>query len=485
MPEARLIDRFGFKFKIPSMRLLNRLLMLCIMTTLAACEFDFGENSTDDSPVNFAQHIAPIIHQNCTPCHRTGAAGPFPLITYQQVRKKAKTICKVTKSRYMPPWPADPEYMSFIGEKRLLDKEIALLARWVEEGCAPGDTSGMLLPEFPEGSMLGRPDWVIHFREPVPLPGDNTDRFMMVKVPFELPFDTFLRAVEYVPGNRKLVHHTNGHIVHYSRELKKQPMKGPYYAHRDSFPDMDAAFRYMNLLNDDGSYPPLTLSAFNYLPGMNPLNYPDGVGGFKIARSGAFLLNDQHYGPSVRDTSDYSTLNLFFMDKPPVRPLMETQLGSLGISEIVPRFNIPAGTIRTFHTRAMIRSDISMISVNPHMHLLGTTFKAFAIPPSGDTIPLISIPKWDFRWQYTYVFRKPKHIPAGSVVWAFGTFDNRASNPRNPFSPPRDINESNSSMKTTDEMFQLIFQYLPYQNGDEHINLEHSPLIRSAEEVKN
>ena len=374
MPEARLIDRFGFKFKIPSMRLLNRLLMLCIMTTLAACEFDFGENSTDDSPVNFAQHIAPIIHQNCTPCHRTGAAGPFPLITYQQVRKKAKTICKVTKSRYMPPWPADPEYMSFIGEKRLLDKEIALLARWVEEGCAPGDTSGMLLPEFPEGSMLGRPDWVIHFREPVPLPGDNTDRFMMVKVPFELPFDTFLRAVEYVPGNRKLVHHTNGHIVHYSRELKKQPMKGPYYAHRDSFPDMDAAFRYMNLLNDDGSYPPLTLSAFNYLPGMNPLNYPDGVGGFKIARSGAFLLNDQHYGPSVRDTSDYSTLNLFFMDKPPVRPLMETQLGSLGISEIVPRFNIPAGTIRTFHTRAMIRSDISMISVNPHMHLLGTTF---------------------------------------------------------------------------------------------------------------
>jgi hypothetical protein len=133
----------------------------------------------------------------------------------------------------------------------------------------------------------------------------------------------------------------------------------------------------------------------------------------------------------------------------------------------------------------MIRSDISIISVNPHMHLLGTTFKAFAVPPTGDTIPLVYIPRWDFRWQYTYVFRKPQHIPAGSVVWAFGTFDNRASNPRNPFSPPHDFNESNSSMKTTDEMFQLIFQYLPYQDGDEHIDLEYSPLSRSADEVKN
>jgi hypothetical protein len=467
------------------MRLLNWLLVLSMMLAFAACDLEFGEKSPEDSQVNFATHIAPIIHRNCTPCHRPGAAGPFPLITYQQVRKKAKTICKVTKSRYMPPWPADPEYVSFIGEKRLSNEEIQLLARWVSQGCAPGDTSDLRLPEFPEGSMLGRPDWVIHFREPVPLPGDNTDRFMMVKVPFELPFDTFLRAVEYVPGNRKLVHHTNGHIVHYTRAHKKQPMTGPFYAHRDSFQNMDAAFRYINLLNDDGSYPPLTLSAFNYLPGMNPLSFPDGIGGFKIGRSGAFLLNDQHYGPSLRDTSDYSTLNLFFMEKPPVRPLMETQLGSLGISEIVPRFNIPAGTVRTFHTRAMIRSDISIISVNPHMHLLGTTFKAFAVPPTGDTIPLVYIPRWDFRWQYTYVFRKPQHIPAGSVVWAFGTFDNRASNPRNPFSPPHDFNESNSSMKTTDEMFQLIFQYLPYQDGDEHIDLEYSPLSRSADEVKN
>jgi hypothetical protein len=53
-----------------------------------------------------------------------------------------------------------------------------------------------------------------------------------------------------------------------------------------------------------------------------------------------------------------------------------------------------------------------------------------------------------------------------------GLFDNTANNPNNPFSPPREIAEKNGSMKTTDEMFQLIVTYLPWQKGDEQISQE-------------
>ncbi|MBK8343810.1 MAG: hypothetical protein IPL12_11155 [Bacteroidetes bacterium] len=60
--------------------------------------------------VTFSEHIAPIIYENCTPCHRDNAAGPFNLTNYDEVKSKAKTIVKVTQSRFMPPWPADPEY---------------------------------------------------------------------------------------------------------------------------------------------------------------------------------------------------------------------------------------------------------------------------------------------------------------------------------------------------------------------------------------
>jgi hypothetical protein len=63
-------------------------------------------------------------------------------------------------------------------------------------------------------------------------------------------------------------------------------------------------------------------------------------------------------------------------------------------------------------------------------------------------------------------------IPSGSTVVAEGVFDNTASNPNNPFSPPREITGLGGSMRTTDEMFQFIMTFLPYEPGDEHISLE-------------
>jgi hypothetical protein len=62
-------------------------------------------------------------------------------------------------------------------------------------------------------------------------------------------------------------------------------------------------------------------------------------------------------------------------------------------------------------------------------------------------------------------------IPKGSKISVIGVYDNTADNPNNPFSPPREIIGTNGSMRVTDEMFQLIMKYLPYQPGDENISL--------------
>src|SRR6266568_4644895 len=82
----------------------------------------------------FNKDIAPIIFRNCAPCHRPGEAGPFPLLTYQDVKKKAKTIAAVTQARYMPPWPADPTYSHFLRERVLNEEQIALIKNWVANG---------------------------------------------------------------------------------------------------------------------------------------------------------------------------------------------------------------------------------------------------------------------------------------------------------------------------------------------------------------
>jgi hypothetical protein len=64
-------------------------------------------------------------------------------------------------------------------------------------------------------------------------------------------------------------------------------------------------------------------------------------------------------------------------------------------------------------------------------------------------------------------------IPKGSVIHAEGLYDNTLDNPNNPYDPPKIVVEPvNRDMKTTDEMFQLIVTYLPYQEGDESISLE-------------
>ena len=150
---------------------------------------------------------------------------------------------------------------------------------------------------------------------------------------------------------------------------------------------------------------------------------------------------------------------------------MEIQLGTLGISDIVPPLVIPPDTVMTFHTRAQIRQDISLLTVNPHMHLLGKRFKAWAIPPQGDTIPLVHIPDWDFRWQYFYTFEQMIHLPAGTRIEVEATYDNTVDNPNNPFFPPQTVAERNGSMRTTDEMLQFIITYVPYRPGDEKRSL--------------
>lgn len=66
-------------------------------------------------PVTFNKHIAPVIFQYCSPCHRPGESAPFPLLSYSDVRKHASQIVTVTERRFMPPWLPEVGYGDFAG----------------------------------------------------------------------------------------------------------------------------------------------------------------------------------------------------------------------------------------------------------------------------------------------------------------------------------------------------------------------------------
>jgi hypothetical protein len=467
MFKAKLTD---LKFLMKSVtRRTPALAGLLLMLFFLSCN-----NNKLPETITYSEHIAPIIYKNCSSCHRPGEAGPFNLLTYQDAYTRSKLIKFVTETRYMPPWPADASYSHFIDEKVLTDQEIKLIAGWVDGGCLPGDSTKLpALPQFIAGSQLGKPDLVIKLREPYQIKGNGKDGFLLMRVPYQIPKDTFISAIEVVPGNRKLVHHVNAQLLSYEFEKKKDVFAGNTVVDLDSFPDKLKAYKALDLPNDDGvSFPALTYSVTNYLPGVTPPIYPEGIGGFKLVQKGALFLKDIHYGASRADTSDQTAFNIFYAEQAPKRPTKEFQMGTFGVSTIVPPLVIPPDTVITFHSDYTVPEDISILTVNPHMHLLGKQFLAYALTQQGDTIPLIRINKWDFRWQYFYTFKKMLKIPKGATIHAEGVYDNTRNNPNNPFSPPRLVAEREGSMRTSDEMFQFIVTYLPYAPGDETISLE-------------
>ncbi len=455
------------------MSLKRYILLFFLILSLGMFFFSCGNDSELPEKITYSEHIAPIIYKNCTPCHRDGEAAPFNLYTYSDVFARNKLIKFVTQTRFMPPWPADASYTHFVGEKVLTQTEIDLIVKWIDEGCAIGDSTKIpALPNFPKGSQLSVPDLVIKFRDVLKIKGDAQNKFFLMRVPYEIPKDTFIRVIEVAPDNKKLVHHVNAQLLSYDFDKRKDVMKGDVVINIDDYPSIMDAYKQLNLANDDGTFPLMTQSVTNYLPGVSPPIYPDGIGGYKMKRKGALFLKDIHYGPSRLDTTDQTAFNVFFSKAPPKRPTLEFQMGTFGVSPIEPPLVIPPDTIMKFISRYTLPMDISVLTINPHMHLLGKSFLAYAVTLQGDTIPLIRINKWDFRWQYFYTFKNMVKIPKGATIYAEGVYDNTKNNPNNPFNPPQLVAEREGSMRTEDEMFQFIITYLPYQKGDENISLE-------------
>ncbi len=423
--------------------------------------------------VTFTEHIAPLLYKNCTGCHRDGGGAHFNLVTYSDAKRYGAASAFVMRERMMPPWPADPHYTEFVGQKVLSEREIRLMEKWVADGMKEGAIDKMpALPDYPKGSLIGTPDMRIPV-QPYYLPANSSDKFLLVKVPYELPADTYASVVEFMPGNGGVVHHVNGDMVKYQFDKKRTVFVGDNIADMVEDTTIKLAYEKLGLPNDDGTYPVLQKSVVNYLPGTYGQRYPEGIGGYNLPRKGAFLLNDLHYG-FTKDKAvwDSSYINIFFSKLPPNRPVREFQLGTIGVSPVLPDLIIQPNTVKNVHSKYTIPEDISVLTINPHMHLIGKSFKAYALKPDGDTIRLISIPKWDFNWQYFYTFKKMVKIPKGSTIVAEGVYDNTKNNMNNPFSPPRLVKDQNGSMRATDEMFQFIVTYVPYKEGDENISLE-------------
>ena len=97
---------------------------------------------------------------------------------YLEVAAFGNMINYVTAIDYMPPWHADTEYSSFLGERGLTDDKKNLINEWVTNGMPQGDPLlEAQIPDFPEGSAIGIPDAVFTMEEEYLIEGNNQDDY--------------------------------------------------------------------------------------------------------------------------------------------------------------------------------------------------------------------------------------------------------------------------------------------------------------------
>ena len=400
--------------------------------------------------VTYHADVAPIIFNHCTECHREGEIGPMPLTTFAEVYAYGEFIEYVTATDYMPPWTPDESVSHFVGERVLTSAEKQILSDWVAQGKPEGDQADNPgIPTFPEGSQIGTPDMVLSMPEAYNHGGDMTDQYQVFVLPADPDNDLSIRALEVRPGNRNVAHHAilGLDISGTAANLDAQDPDLGY----ESF----GSFGFTAESNFFGGW----------VPGALTVEYPPGIG--RTVPAGADVLLQMHYGPSPIDESDQTEINVFFSQEPIEREVQTTYMGPQHLDDF---FFLPANQVRTFHGTMDVAADVSLISIVPHCHLIGVSWDVFATSPNNqDTIPLISIPSWDFNWQGFFTFPSLTKIPAGYTLHGIASYDNTSANPFNPNDPPQNVTFGEG---TTDEMFFVFFDYVLYEEGDEQISLE-------------
>ena len=374
----------------------------------------------------FNKDIAPILYEHCSTCHRPGEVAPFSLLSYQDAAKRAALIASVTQARYMPPWKAEPGHGDFKNDRRLTDAQIAAIHDWAAAGAPEGDPADRhAQPVFTDGWQIGTPERVFTVPAKYSVKADGPDQFRCFVIPMGLDHDVYVKAFEFRPDNRKVVHHA---LV---------------------FTDPTGASR--RLARDGNSYPCFGGPGFGpagllggWAPGGSPNVLPEGFS--LTVKKGTDLVLQIHYHPSGKEESDQSSLGMSFGDAPTVgRGLILMNSRAINIQ--------PGDSHYVVKTSLTIPQDVEVLGITPHAHYLGKEMKVDAHLPDGTVKPMIWIKDWDFNWQGQYVYSQPVKLPKGTRVELEYAYDNSADNPRNPSHPPVRVHWGE---QTSDEMAVLF-----------------------------
>lgn len=388
----------------------------------------------------FTKDVAPIVFDACVSCHRAGGPGPFPLTTFDEVKRRATQIVDVTRTRYMPPWKVHDDIGPFVGQRKLTPREFATINQWAKNGTPEGDPEDLPpLPKHAEGWLLGKPDLIVKPEAAFTLPAQQTDAFRIFAIHVPVTKRTYVTGIEFHPGNARVVHHAN---IRIDRTSATRALDAA-----DPLPGYDG------LMPRSAEYPEGHF--LGWTPGqVAPLVQPELAW---TLEPGSDLVVQLHMQPSGAVEEVLPEIGFYFTDRAPRQTPTILRLGSQGI-------DIPPGesgyVIRDSY---VLPVDVQLLAIQPHAHYRAKQILGIATLPDGSDRHVMFIPDWDFRWQHVYREVTPIALPKGTRLSMQYTYDNSAANPRNPELPPARVFWG---QRSRDEMGDLWFQLLAANEAD-------------------
>ncbi len=380
--------------------LATRMARICSSLVLllgAGASFASASDKVKKPDVTYAKDVSRIVQERCQTCHHKGTAAPFSLLTFEDVKRKAKGIRDAVADNRMPPWHADPHFNKFSNDRRLSADQKQKLLAWIDGGCVLGDEKDLPAPaEYADGWVIGKPDVIFEMpkEQTVQAEGVVDYQYFVTKTNFKE--DVWVQAAEARPGNRAVVHH----IIVFFRDPKK-PRGG----------------------QGDGLGQNMIVGT---APGDMPQIFKPGVA--RKIPAGAELVWQMHYTPTGKVEKDRSQVGFIFYKgkEPPAHAAITQGIANMDLL-------IPAGDPnKKFESNWTLRQDAVIFSFMPHMHVRGKDFEYKAIYPDGKSEILLSVPKFDFNWQTMYRLETPMRLPKGTRIHCTAHFDNSAKNPANP-----------------------------------------------------
>lgn len=389
----------------------------------AACSDPAEDASIPPGAVQYHAHVRPILESRCTGCHQSGGLGTFSM-TFEPSEWASgpapwvESALDAVDAGRMPPWLPSQGCRDLAFERRLTDDELETLAVWREQGFAQGAPSTYPGPRaVEEPAPLGEPDVVLSPTEPYSPKSDLIDDYRCFILPQEFDGETYLKATSVEPGDARVVHHALLFLIPPENlaaiEKLDEKESGPGYT----------------CFGGPGGGVMTTLGA--WVPGS--VTVPLQADSAMVIPKGARIVLQMHYNTlalgGAEPPAELSKVRLWTSADKPAYRVELLPLAHLGIK-------VPAGDAESVQERVFrMPTDGTLVSLAPHMHLLGTKISATVEPASpspeaGSESCLIDIPGWDFNWQQTYPLAETSSVPVkkGDGVRLRCTYDNSEEN---------------------------------------------------------